>query len=47
MVKKARVVSVHPSESFHITGDKRADTLFVDNAQEFWKASKYLLIVLD
>lgn len=47
MVKKARVITVHPAESFHITGEKRADTLFVDNTQEFWKASKYLLIVLD
>ncbi len=47
MVKKAKVVTVHPAGSYHITGEKTADTLFVDNSQEFWKASKYLLIVLD
>ena len=47
MVKKAKVISVHPAGSFHITGNKSADTLFVDDSAEFWKASKYLLIVLD
>jgi len=45
MVKKAKVVSVHPEGSYHISGIKTADTLFIDNRQEFWKASKYLLIV--
>ncbi len=47
MVKKAKVISVHPAGSFHISGNKSADTLFVDDTAEFWKASKYLLIVLD
>lgn len=47
MVKKAKIVTVHPETSYHITGVKTADTLFVDNVQEFWKASKYLLVVLD
>lgn len=47
MVKKVRVVSVHPVGSYHISGEKRADTLFIDNSQDFWKVSKYLLIVLD
>lgn len=45
MVKKAEVVSVHTAGSFHITGEKTADTLFVDNKTEFWKASKFLVIV--
>jgi peptidoglycan hydrolase CwlO-like protein len=47
MVKKVKVVSVHPVGSYHISGEKRADTLFIDNTQEFWKVSKYLLIALD
>lgn len=47
MVKKARVISVHPVTSYHITGEKTADTLFIDNPKEFWKASKYLLLVVD
>jgi len=45
--KKARVISVHPQGSFHISGNKTADTLFIDDAQEFWKASRYLLVVID
>jgi hypothetical protein len=47
MVKKAKVISEHPLDSYHITGVKTKDTLFVDNPQLFWKASKFLLIVLD
>jgi hypothetical protein len=47
MVKKARVISVHPATSYHITGVKTADTLFIDDSSEFWKASKYLLLVVD
>jgi hypothetical protein len=47
MAKKAKVISVHPAGSFHIAGQKSADTLFVDNAAEFWKASKYLVVVVD
>ncbi len=45
MVKKAEVISVHPAGSFHISGEKTADTLFIDNKAEFWKASKYLVVV--
>ena len=45
MAKKAKVLTVHPAASFHITGEKTVDTLFIDNQQEFWKASKYLLVV--
>lgn len=45
MMKKARIVSVHPAGSFHISGEKSADTLFIDNQEEFWKASKYLVII--
>lgn len=45
MVKKAEIVSVHTVGSFHISGEKTADTLFVTNKAEFWKASKYLVII--
>lgn len=47
MVKKAKLISVHPEGSFHFSGQKSADTLFIDNREEFWKASKYLVIVTD
>ncbi len=45
--KKARMVTVHPEGSFHFSGEKTADTLFVDRQNEFWKASKYLVIITD
>jgi DNA repair exonuclease SbcCD ATPase subunit len=48
LVKKATVVSVHPQSSFHISGKKRsADTLYIDNREEFWNSTKYLVIVVD
>jgi hypothetical protein len=47
MAKKARMVSVHPEGSYHFTGEKSADTLFVDIPSEFWKVSKYLVVVTD
>jgi DNA repair exonuclease SbcCD ATPase subunit len=47
MARKAKVISVHPAGSYHITGKKSADTLFVDNSSEFWKVSKYLVVLTD
>lgn len=47
MVKKAKLISVHPAGSYHLSGKNSADTLFIDNRNEFWKASKYLVIVTD
>lgn len=47
MAKKAKLVTVHPEGSFHFTGKKSADTLFIDNSAEFWKASKYLVVLTD
>lgn len=47
LVKKAKIVSVHPASSYHITGEKKADTLFIDDRAEFWKTSKYLIIITD
>jgi len=47
MAKKAKLVTVHTAGSFHFSSEKRADTLFIDNSAEFWKASKYLVIVTD
>ena len=46
-VKKARIVTTHPEGSFHFTGEKTVESLIIDNPAEFWKASKYLLIVID
>lgn len=47
-VKKAQVVTVHPAGSFHLTGgSKKVESLVIDQPEEFWKASKYLLVVVD
>ncbi len=45
--KKARILTVHPEASYRLSGEKTADTLYIQNSEEFWKASKYLLIVID
>jgi hypothetical protein len=47
MAKKAKLITVHPVESYHISGKKSADTLFIDNSADFWKASKYLVVLTD
>jgi len=47
MAKKAKLITVHPEGSYHFTGKKLSDTLFIDNSSEFWKASKYLVVLTD
>ena len=47
MAKKAKLITVHPADSYHFTGNKSSDTLFIDNSAEFWKASKYLVVLTD
>lgn len=47
MAKKAELITVHPEGSFHFTGKKQGDTLFIDNTSEFWKASKFLVVLTD
>jgi peptidoglycan hydrolase CwlO-like protein len=47
MAKKAKLITVHPADSYHFTGKKSSDTLFIDNSAEFWKASKYLVVLTD
>lgn len=45
--KKAKVVTTHPVDSYRLTGDKTVESLVIDKPEEFWKASKYLLIVVE
>jgi uncharacterized coiled-coil protein SlyX len=45
--RKAKVVTSHPSDSYRISGDRKADTLFITNSAKFWSASKYLVIQID
>lgn len=46
-VKKIKVITTHPAGSFNITGEKKADTLFITDPNKFWSASKYLVIQVD
>jgi hypothetical protein len=46
-VKKAVLVTTHPTGSYHFTGEKEIESLDIDNPQEFWKTSKYLVIAID
>jgi hypothetical protein len=46
-VKKARLVSVHPAGSYHFTGTKTVESLVIDQPEEFWKTSKYMLVVVE
>ena len=47
--KKAKLVTYHPDGSYHMTmtAKKTVESLIIDNPEEFWKASKYLLIVVE
>ena len=47
--KKAKLVSFHPDGSYHfkMTDKKTVESLVIDNSEDFWKASKYLLIVVE
>lgn len=44
--KKANVVTAHPTSAYKIYGDRKADSLVITNYEEFWRASKYLVIVV-
>ena len=45
--KKAKILSTHPSSSYKLVGDKKVEKLEILNAEDFWGASKYLVIVID
>lgn len=46
--KRARLVTVHPAGSYHFVGnDKKVESLVIDKPEEFWSASKYLLLVVE
>ncbi|MCD4729126.1 MAG: hypothetical protein K8R74_00885 [Bacteroidales bacterium] len=45
--KKATVVSTHGPDSYNITGEGDSRILEIVNIEEFWKSSKYLVIIID
>lgn len=48
-IKKAKLVSFHPDGSYHfkLTDKKTVESLIIDISEDFWRASKYLLIVVE
>jgi SMC interacting uncharacterized protein involved in chromosome segregation len=46
--KSAKVLTTHPSNSYKIVGDKKhVDRIEIINPDEFWSASKFLVIVIE
>ncbi len=47
-VDKAEVITTHPSDSYElIEKDKKVESLSISKPGEFWKSSKYLVIVVN
>jgi DNA repair exonuclease SbcCD ATPase subunit len=46
--KSAKVLTTHPSNSYKLVGDKKhVDRIEIINPDEFWSASKFLVIVIE
>ena len=46
--KKAELITTHPKSSYEFMGaDNKVDSLVIKDADAFWNASKYLVIVVD
>lgn len=47
--KKAKLITNHPSGSYKFEGEQgtKIEKLSITNAEEFWSASKYLVIVVE
>jgi uncharacterized coiled-coil protein SlyX len=45
--RKAKLLSTHPASSYTIAGSGNAEKLIINNVEEFWAASKYLVILIE
>ncbi|PTN07695.1 hypothetical protein [Mangrovibacterium marinum] len=45
--RKAKLVTNHPADSYHFEGEDMAEALVIDNPVEFWRSSKFLIIVVN
>ncbi len=46
--KKAKLLTTHPGSSYKLIGDtKKTEKIDITNAEDFWSASKYLVIVIE
>ena len=47
-VKKAKILTTHPSSSYKLEGPEgKVEKITITNTEEFWGASKYLVIVVE
>ncbi|MBI4646167.1 MAG: hypothetical protein HY738_06095 [Bacteroidia bacterium] len=46
-VKKAKIITTHPSSSYKLVGEKSIEKLIISDANSFWGASKYLVILVE
>lgn len=44
--RKVEIVSTHPSESYSVSGEGDARILTISDYNEFWKSSRYLVVVV-
>ena len=45
--KKAKLLTTHPGSSYKLVGEKPVQKIEISNANDFWSASKYLVIVTE
>lgn len=45
--KKAKVITIHPKNSYKIIGESPVEKLEITNPKEFWSVSKYLVIIIE
>lgn len=45
--KKVKILTTHPSNSYKLVGEKSVEKIEILNIEEFWGASKYLVIVIE
>lgn len=45
--KKIKIITTHPSSSYKLVGEKPVEKLEITNVEDFWSASKYLVIVIE
>ncbi len=44
--KSARIITVHPSQSYNLVGEKSVEKLEILDAPAFWRTSKHLVVVV-
>lgn len=45
--KKVNILTTHPGVSYTLVGEKPIEKLEIDDSEEFWSVSKYLIIIID